>query len=79
MVAGTWRRVSGGSMTEALRFVGVVVALLGGASVFMSLVGPQYPLMATAAPSLDGVWRGARKWGIVLTILGLALVLLSLL
>ena len=66
-------------MTEAVRFVGVVVALLGGASVLTSLVGPLYPLMATAAPSLDGVWRGARKWGIVLAILGLALVLLSLL
>jgi hypothetical protein len=64
-------------MTEALRAVGVIVTLLGGAAVFMSLVGPQYPLMATAEPSLNGVWRGARRWGIVLACSGLALVLLS--
>ena len=66
-------------MPEMLRSVGVFVALLGGAGLFTSLVGPLYPLLITAAPSMDGVWRATRKWGIVLLSVGLSLVLLSLL
>jgi hypothetical protein len=66
-------------MIGTLRSVGVIVALLGGAGVLTSLVGPLYPLLVTAEPSMEGAWRAARKWGIVLVSVGLALVLLSLL
>lgn len=65
-------------MTETLRSVGLIVGLLGGAAVLTSLVGPLYPLLTTAAPSMDGVWRTARKWGLVLVGVGSALLLLSL-
>lgn len=66
-------------MPETLRSVGLIVALLGGAGVLTSLVGPLYPLLITAAPAMDGVWRSARKWGIVLVGVGLVLLLLSVL
>ena len=66
-------------MGSAFRSLGLIVAILGGAGVLTSLVGPLYPLMATAAPSMDGIWRATRKWGFALLGVGVAMLLLSLL
>ena len=60
-----------------VRVIGVIVVFLGGAAVLTSLIGPQYPLMKTAAPSVAAWWPKARAAGTALILLGSVLVLMS--
>jgi hypothetical protein len=64
-------------VTEALRSIGVIRALLGGAGVLSSITGPLK--LRESAPWMAGWWRRARKWGAVLLAVGVALLLASLL
>jgi hypothetical protein len=64
-------------MTEVLRSVGGMLALLGVAGVMTSFTGP-VKVGPSAPPWMGRLWPRFRKWGAVMVAVGILLLLLSL-